>query len=425
MKDTYEILKKIEECKGTKEKVEFLSLYKNDETLKKVLTYCYEPTFNYGISKKSFGQILRGGKPTENVDLDLFELLDILAENNINKKLKQLVINYVASNDIYCEKILSRILNGNMEIGISIINIEKVFPGFITKYNVQLAEKFEERYVKDKIMFITEKLDGVRCIYNNGVFKSRSGRIIKGLDHIREDIERLSLVNEDTVLDGELIFNNEDGSSREHNFRKTSMLVNSNAKAKVDIHYRVFDSLTAEEFKKGESENTYSQRREFLNSLNDEINSNKSKYIKVVPLVEITYDTKTLYDLFSKYQKLGAEGLMVNLDEKYKCKRHSGILKVKATISADLMITGVKEGENENEGKLGSIIVNYKGNSVSVGTGFTKQQRIEFWENPNSIIGKIAEIHFFEESNNKKGTCSMRIPIFERIREDKDTESYS
>ena len=51
MKDTYEILKKIEECKGTKEKVEFLSLYKNDETLKKVLTYCYEPTFNYGISK--------------------------------------------------------------------------------------------------------------------------------------------------------------------------------------------------------------------------------------------------------------------------------------------------------------------------------------------------------------------------------------
>ena len=159
--------------------------------------------------------------------------------------------------------------------------------------------------------------------------------------------------------------------------------------------------------------------------MNDEINSNKSKYIKVVPLVEITYDTKTLYDLFSKYQKLGAEGLMVNLDEKYKCKRHSGILKVKATISADLMITGVKEGENENEGKLGSIIVNYKGNSVSVGTGFTKQQRIEFWENPNSIIGKIAEIHFFEESNNKKGTCSMRIPIFERIREDKDTESYS
>ena len=42
-----------------------------------------------------------------------------------------------------------------------------------------------------------------------------------------------------------------------------------------------------------------------------------------------------------------------------------------------------------------------------------------------AIIGKIAEIHFFEESNNKKGTCSMRIPIFERIREDKDTESYS
>ena len=38
MKDTYEILKKIEECKGTKEKVEFLSLYKNNETLKKVLT---------------------------------------------------------------------------------------------------------------------------------------------------------------------------------------------------------------------------------------------------------------------------------------------------------------------------------------------------------------------------------------------------
>ena len=39
MKDTYEILKKIEECKGTKEKVEFLSLYKNILVILKNITF--------------------------------------------------------------------------------------------------------------------------------------------------------------------------------------------------------------------------------------------------------------------------------------------------------------------------------------------------------------------------------------------------
>lgn len=116
---------------------------------------------------------------------------------------------------------------------------------------------------------------------------------------------------------------------------------------------------------------------------------------------------------------------MVNFNEPYKCKRHSGILKMKTMQSIDLEIIDVEEGQGENKGVLGNILVNYKDNIVAVGTGFSKHLRKVYWDNPNEIIGKIAEIQYFEESKNQQGKFSLRFPVFKCIREDKISESYN
>lgn len=418
----YSILNEISNLSGNNLKIEHLKHYKDNQILKKVLYYCYEPSLNFGISKKNLNQICQSYTPAKKIDISLFELLDILSQNNINNDLRQLVFDFISSNDEYALLLLERILNRNIEIGLAEKGISKVFPGFISTFEVQLAEKFDEKLINNRTMYITEKLDGIRAIYIDGEFKSRKGKIINGLDHIKDDIKKI--VTKDTVLDGELVFNNIDNIDRDVAFRTTTKIVNSNIEKKLDIQYKVFDVVTTEEFNKGESNSLYLERRKMLNRLDMNINTVQLKNISIVPLLAEITNVDELYCLLHEVEKTGAEGLMVNFNETYKCKRHTGILKVKTMKSVDLEVVGVQEGQGENKGILGNILVNYKGNIVAVGTGFSKQLRQIYWDNPNEIIGKIAEIQYFEESNNKQGKFSLRFPVFKCIREDKTNESY-
>lgn len=421
--DLYNILCDISNTSGNKAKIEHLESYKDNELLKKILYYCYEPSLNFGISKKNLEQILKSYSPTRATDISLFQLLDILSQNNINNELRQLVFDFTYSNDEYASLLLKRILNRNIEIGMAEKGISKVFPNFISTFEVQLAEKFNEKLIENRVMYVTEKLDGIRAIYIDGEFKSRKGKIINGLDHIKDDIEKITPA--DIVLDGELVFVSKDSIDRDANFRITTKIVNSNMEKKLDIQYKVFDTLTVDEFKRGESYSLYSERREILNRLNTNINTLQLKNISIVPLLAQTRELDEVYNLLHDIEQTGSEGLMVNFNEPYKCKRHSGILKMKTMQSIDLEIIGVEEGQGENKGILGNILVNYKDNIVAVGTGFSKHLRQIYWDNTNEIIGKIAEIQYFEESKNQQGKFSLRFPVFKCIREDKSSESYN
>ena len=421
--DLYNILCDISNTSGNKAKIEHLKYYKDNELLKKILYYCYEPSLNFGISKKNLEQILKSYSPTRATDISLFQLLDILSQNNINNELRQLVFDFTYSNDEYASLLLKRILNRNIEIGMAEKGISKIFPNFISTFEVQLAEKFNEKLIENRVMYVTEKLDGIRAIYIDGEFKSRKGKIINGLDHIKDDIEKITPA--DIVLDGELVFVSKDSIDRDVNFRITTKIVNSNMEKKLDIQYKVFDTLTVDEFKRGESYSLYSERRKILNRLNTNINTLQLKNISIVPLLAQTRELDEVYNLLHDIEQTGSEGLMVNFNEPYKCKRHSGILKMKTMQSIDLEIIGVEEGQGENKGILGNILVNYKDNLVAVGTAFSKHLRQTYWDNPNEIIGKIAEIQYFEESKNQQGKFSLRFPVFKCIREDKSSESYN
>ena len=421
--DLYNILCDISNTSGNKAKIEHLKYYKDNELLKKILYYCYEPSLNFGISKKNLEQILKSYSPTRATDISLFQLLDILSQNNINNELRQLVFDFTYSNDEHASLLLKRILNRNIEIGMAEKGISKIFPNFISTFEVQLAEKFNEKLIKNRVMYVTEKLDGIRAIYIDGEFKSRKGKIINGLDHIKDDIEKITPA--DIVLDGELVFVSKDSIDRDANFRITTKIVNSNMEKKLDIQYKIFDTLTVDEFKRGESYSLYSERRKILNRLNTNINTLQLKNISIVPLLAQTRELDEVYNLLHDIEQTGSEGLMVNFNEPYKCKRHSGILKMKTMQSIDLEIIGVEEGQGENKGILGNILVNYKDNIVAVGTGFSKHLRQIYWDSPNEIIGKIAEIQYFEESKNQQGKFSLRFPVFKCIREDKSSESYN
>jgi DNA ligase-1 len=118
------------------------------------------------------------------------------------------------------------------------------------------------------------------------------------------------------------------------------------------------------------------------------------------------------------------EGLMVNLDVPYQCKRHNGILKVKRFYTMDLPIIRCEEGSGRLAGKLGAFVLNFKGNEVSVGSGFTDEERLLFWEVRERLTDLLCEVKYKEISCDKKtGADSLQFPVYVCLRTDKTEEN--
>ena len=110
---------------------------------------------------------------------------------------------------------------------------------------------------------------------------------------------------------------------------------------------------------------------------------------------------------------------MINIcDAYYEFKRTNALLKVKKMKDIDLRVIGYEEGSNSNRGKLGAFIVDYKGNQVKVGSGFSKELREEIWKNPDEYIGVMIAVQYFEETTNQNGGTSLRFPVFLDFRYD-------
>ena len=67
--------------------------------------------------------------------------------------------------------------------------------------------------------------------------------------------------------------------------------------------------------------------------------------------------------------------------------------------------------------------MDYKGNTVGVGSGFSDFDREYIWNNQDQYLGKIAEIQYFEVTKDKTGTESLRFPVWKHLRTDKTEPS--
>ena len=124
------------------------------------------------------------------------------------------------------------------------------------------------------------------------------------------------------------------------------------------------------------------------------------------------------------YREKGAEGLMCNLDKVYEFKRSKSCLKLKVMQTCDLKIIGFQEGTGKYANKLGALIVDFKGNSVGVGTGFSDEDRTFIWDNRDSLLGRVVELRYFEITKDKNGIESLRFPTYVTIREEGKEVSY-
>ena len=425
-----EIVNIIEELRNTSSRNDKMTILKNNkenELLKTILEFTYNPFKKYKITEKSLG----GGDtfiPTfESLDL----LLHVLRTNNLDHQIRCSVNHFLVQTDEEIRDLYRCVILKDLKIGVNAKTLNKIWKGLIPTSETgedikpMLASKFEFDKPPKEEFCVTEKLDGIRCMAickEDGIqLFSRQGKLIEGCVSIETALMGMRIqVGRDFVLDGELLAMN---CGYDTVYKETTKRVKNKNELKEGIYYMAFDMLEMEEFNQSKGVYKYHERLQKLLDLDKFMGS---MFVRIIQPLYLGSDMNRVLELLEIYKKLGAEGLMVNLmDAPYEFKRSKAILKVKVMETVDLKIIGFEEGTGRNSGRLGALIVDYKGYECGVGSGFSDFDREFIWNNQDQYLGKICEIQYFEETKNKDGGVSLRFPVFKHLRLDKTEPSYN
>lgn len=316
-----------------------------------------------------------------------------------------------------------RILIKDLRCGVSEKTINKIVKNAVPLFECMLAHdgaNHESKVSGKKLL--EPKLDGVRvltvvdCDARTVVQYSRNGKVLENFGHITDGLlSHIDDFERSFVLDGEIVSTS---------FQALMKQVHRKSDADAsDAVLMLFDILPLSEFKAGTSTLGQRRRSNFLKQF--KATFDKVGNIGIVPQVEVDLDTSVGQMQFVAFNKEALdnkyEGIMIkDIDAKYVCKRHVAWLKQKPFIEVSLEITDVEEGTGKNEGRLGALVCSGVDDGktivVNVGSGFTDDQRIEFWGDRDSLPGQIVEVRADAITQNQDGTYSLRFPRFLRFR---------
>lgn len=426
MNDAISAILDLQTAKGANAKKQVIENNKGNDKFRKLLYYALHPLMTYNVSEKTLrfhkGTLRSLPVPPDNV-FDMCEML--AAKKALDDQTIEQVQVFLDRTGSYEEKELyTKLLAKTLRLGVTGKTVNKVIPGLIPEWDVQQAYPIEKYPLFPGEWFaLTQKLNGVRATYYRGRLYARSGEEHKGLDHITDFLN--DVAGTDMVFDGELTLLDNNGLSDNEAFRKATGIINADIGAvdKTVICFTVFDVLPASEFDMGASVAPYQSRRKDLDEVYTQMFDGSC--VRVLPLEYAGTDQEMIPKLLDKMVSEDKEGLMVNLDVPYKCKRHNGILKVKRFYTMDLPIVGCEEGSGRLEGQLGALVLDFKGNEVRVGSGFTDAERFWLWKRKESLIGTLCEVKYKEISQDKTtGAESLQFPVFVTLRTDKNEPSY-
>lgn len=245
------------------------------------------------------------------------------------------------------------------------------------------------------------KYDGIRCVavVSRGkcTLYSRTARILAHFGELKPEV----ISKGEGVYDGEII--------SPQGFEALLSKYNSDGpRSDIKVQYKIFDKLTLEEWNRGLSKRPYSLRCKDIG---------EKVIIKNPASLEVYYNHVI---------GAGHEGLILKqLDSPYVSgdKRYWFKLKPKETI--DLQMTAFDLGMGKYEGTLGAIFCTgiHEGKPLSayVGTGFSDEDRKSIWHDRAKLANKFIEIEYQEitKPTGRHGECSLRFPVFKRLRLDK------
>ena len=443
MTKAVQIIELISKTAGYNDKQYILKKSENVEGLKEILKFIYNPYHKTGISSAKFQRVLDiAGVLTESKPVEYDAMLKYLKTHQTGTEADLVMAAHFinSTKTLYPElpyalEVAKAIVTQRLQIGVTSTTLNAVYgKTFIPKIDCMLGKKFGDvGPTKTKWpCIVTEKLDGIRriLIKENGVcrFYSRSGHADTGLIEILDEAKYLP---DNRVYDGELLAAGDFKDCIA--LRQATNSISNSGGNKTGLIFNIFDMLDVEDYWKGKStENALTRKIMLGATLMDEsiqlLDENwpkliasygihrNLKFIKPVSILGVVRSLDEASHIVEPIWARGGEGVMLNSTSGlYEKKRSKELLKLKKTQEFVLKVVDVMEGTGKFEDMLGSLVVDYNGVRLGVGSGFTTAQRQYIWNNAELYIGKSIEIDSFGESTNMLGTKSLNCPIFKRF----------
>lgn len=233
---------------------------------------------------------------------------------------------------------------------------------------------------------MSEKLDGMRAVWNGQTLKSRQGNPIQAPDWFINDLPPFA-------IDGELW-------TKRNDFDNISSIVRQKTADERwhNISYNIF-----------EVPNQTGDLLQRLGVLEKYLTEYKSTFLKVIPHTNIK-STHQLKAELDRVIALGGEGLVVRKpNTPYQTGRSSVAMKVKQFQDTECTVIAYKAGKGKYTGQTGALQCQLtSGISFFIGSGLSDKQR----QIPPKIGSQITFKYYGFTKNNKP-----RFPVFLRVRQ--------
>lgn len=264
--------------------------------------------------------------------------------------------------------------------------------------DILLLSKLNEGEIKTRDFdgyLMSEKLDGVRGIWDGKSLQTRQKNIINSPKFFTQNFPKFA-------LDGELWISRA-------KFDEISALIRSsdvNSSLWKSVSYNVFDVPNAcEDFKLNPC--TLETR---LRILKQYLEKNHNPYIKIIPQIPIK-NSSHLEKFYNNIIQNKGEGVVIRKNlSLYEKGRSKEAMKLKPYDDAECEVVGYVEGRGKFKNQIGSLLCKMPNDKViKIGSGLKNKDR----ENPPKI-GSIITYKF----NGLTKNSLPRFPIFLRLRDE-------
>lgn len=249
------------------------------------------------------------------------------------------------------------------------------------KPDLLLAKSYQQG-IDAKQYWVSEKLDGVRALWNGQQFISRGGHNIAAPKWFIKGFPK-------KALDGELW-------AGRGQFAKTLSAVSKDKPIKSE-----WKAVTFNVFELPHAKGNFSQRLQQLKVI---IDNKPSPYLKMVPQFRVQ-NTRELMAKLKAVEAKGGEGLMLHhQDALYETGRSQALLKLKSYQDAEAVVIGYKAGKGKYQNMVGALKVkNSQGQVFALGSGLSDALR----KNPPAIGTVVTYRH--------NGFTANGLPRFARL----------
>jgi len=435
----YNIIKQLQETPSTNEKIAIMEANKDNELFEEYMRLVTCPSVSFYITEKTFPVVTKTGTHTfQSLRAAGYSLgtRELSKRHVTGQAAKNFIIATMEDLDEEHQELYKMLLLKDIRAKIGVTLVNKVWPSLCVDIPYMCCslpnEKNLKKFKEAETFIVQTKGDGMFAslvVDTNNWYEDASLFTRNGNKFPQWMAEYISegLNDNQAVYEGELLcFRNDKMLSRKEGNGILNSVMQGSGEIPdgVSVQYHVWNRLPLEDWKAGVASYEYNV---CFSSLVSMLHVSNPKRMCVIHY-ECCDTLEEAYAFNQQQFTKGLEGSIIKtLTHKWKNGTSNECLKLKIEAEIDLFIYDVVEGKGKAQGMCGALRLRSScgGLEVDAGTGMTDKQRKQFWEEKDTLIGRVVSIKA-NDLLSKEGseTMSLFLPVLIEVRTDK-TEADS